>query len=221
MNIRQQRISVHMIHVYSTPHFSPYTPSPCLRVWARGDVSLLISSDTTLLTPQVSDKRFPDPALSRHRQLTRLFPVWAASEPGGDQPGYTGVTRVSRLRQSIADSQTCHCFQTPTTKLVVNCHPTQDTACDLHFHQLNKYGLAEPETRWCNSPRSASCSLTFESEHDYLTVRPHHCFGDRKIKTVNKKCPGERQRKAILCVARHTGHWETLPGFTWEKKKTR
>ena len=64
-----------MIHVYSTPHFSPYTPCLCLRVWARGDVSLLISSDTTLLTPQISDKRFPDPALSRHRQLTRLFPV--------------------------------------------------------------------------------------------------------------------------------------------------
>ena len=111
MNKRQQRILVHhhTIHVYSTHHFSPYTPCLCLRVWARGDVSLLISSDTTLLTPQLSDKRFPDPALSRHRQLTRLFPVWAASEPASDQPGYTGVTRVSRLRQSIADSQTCHC----------------------------------------------------------------------------------------------------------------
>ena len=191
----------------------------CLCVWPRGDVSLLISSDTTL-TPQLSDKRFPDPALSRHRQLTRLFPVYAASEPAGwparlhwrdtcDQtpPVHSRLSDLSQLSN--------------THDKVANCHPTQDTACDLHFHQLNKYGLAEPGTRWCNSPRSASRSLTFESEHDYLTVRPHHCFGDRKIKTVNKECPGERQRKAILCVARHTGHWETLPGFTWEKKKTR
>ena len=163
---------------------TPPSSTVCLRVWPRGDVSLLISSDTTLLTPQSQTRGFstrPCPDIGSWRGCSRSEQLRSRL---GDQPSYTGVTRVIRLRQSLADSQTCHSFQTPTTKLqTVIPLKTQPVICTFISWPSIKYGLAEPETRWCNSPRSASCSLTFESEHDYWTVRPHHCFGDK-----NKNC---------------------------------
>ena len=163
---------------------TPPSSTVCLRVWPRGDVSLLISSDTTLLTHQVSDKRFPDSALSRHRQLTRLFPVWAASEPAGwparlhRRDTCDQTPPVPRRLSDLSQLSNTH-------EKVANCHPTQDTACDLHFHQLTKYQVW---TCWAwnkvvQFTPQRQLLLTFESEHDYWTVRPHHCFGDK-----NKNC---------------------------------
>ena len=89
---------------------------------------------------------------SRHR----LWHVWSES-------------------QSLSDSQT-NSFKHPRDYCKLSSQDTPGPWSALS--SVDKYGLAEPETRWCNSPSraSSSSSLTFKSEHDYLKVRPHHSF---------------------------------------------
>ena len=125
---------------------------------------------------------FPPTLHSLSRYQTRGFPTLPCQDIGWCR----GCSRSEQLRSRVAVTSpsrlagtgcdTCDQSLSPsptprlqtasnTHEIIANCHPKTLLARDLHFHQLDKYGLAEPETRWCNSPSRASSSLTFKSEH--------------------------------------------------------
>ena len=150
--------------------------------------SLIISSDTHF---PVARQEVSRPGLVQtDRLMSRLFPVWAASEPGGWWPAGQGAagTGCDTCDQSLSPSPTPRQTASNTHEIIANCHPKTLLASPWSaLSSVDKYGLAEPETRWCNSPsRVSSSSLTFKSEHDYLKVRPHHSFRYWGIKKKKK-----------------------------------
>ena len=141
-----------------------------LRVWAQGEVSLLISSDTPYSSLR-SQTRVPRPSVVQTPADVSAVPGLSSFGAGwrcGDQPRLHRRWHVWSDSQSRADSQTSNSFKHPRDCCKLSSAETL-LASDLHFHQLDKYGLAEPETRWCNSPSRVSSSVTFKSEHDYIS----------------------------------------------------
>ena len=109
-----------MIHVYNVDQITQHDTSPCV---GGGEVSRIISSDTPLCS-KFSDKRFPlsgrVQTSARHAAVPGLSSFGAGSR--WPDRAAQAVTRVISP-QSIADSQTCHSFQTPTRLVQTGINP--------------------------------------------------------------------------------------------------
>ena len=178
---------VHCTLMHITSH-----KSPCVvEGWGVSDNFLRLSSHSPDFRQEVSrpDLVQTSADVAAVPGLSSFGAGWPALAPASRHR----LWHVWSQSQSLSDSQTTNRDkqrQTPTRLLQTD---IPRHSAPPHFHQLDKYGLAESETRWCNSHSRASSSLTFKSEHDYLKVRPHHSLDTERYrgrKTVIKNVWG-------------------------------